>query len=170
MNRIFNKLQTIPMYNYPNFLNLLTTFVYIPVCFAYIIPMSRNGTIPKEQLEMPQKPFVVMGALDALAGIMQTFSATYLSGSLLVLLTQSAIPISMVLSRYLLSAKYNKFQYFGAFIVTIGIVVVLVPSMQGGDSPLWAIMMMLSTIPMTLSSIYKEIALGETELDPVSVF
>lgn len=29
-NKVFNKLMTIPMYNYPNFLNLLTTFVYIP--------------------------------------------------------------------------------------------------------------------------------------------
>lgn len=26
-NRVFNKLMTIPMYNYPNFLNILTTFV-----------------------------------------------------------------------------------------------------------------------------------------------
>jgi hypothetical protein len=26
-NKVFNKLMTIPMYNYPNFLNLLTTFV-----------------------------------------------------------------------------------------------------------------------------------------------
>jgi hypothetical protein len=40
-NRVFNKLMTIPMHNYPNFLNLLTTFVYLPVCFAYIIPMAR---------------------------------------------------------------------------------------------------------------------------------
>lgn len=29
-NRVFNKLQTIPMHNYANFLNLLTTFVYLP--------------------------------------------------------------------------------------------------------------------------------------------
>ena len=36
-----------------------------------------------------------------------------------------------------------------------------------GDSPLWSIMMILSTIPMALSSVYKEIALGETELDPI---
>ena len=28
-------------------------------------------------------------------------------------------------------------------------------------------MMILSTIPMALSSVYKEIALGETELDPI---
>ena len=43
MNKIFNKLMTIPMYNYPNFLNLMTSFVYIPVCFAYIIPAARRG-------------------------------------------------------------------------------------------------------------------------------
>lgn len=60
-NKVFNKLQTIPMYNYANFLNLLTTFVYIPICFAYIIPMAWLGKIPREQLEMPRKPFIVMG-------------------------------------------------------------------------------------------------------------
>lgn len=47
-NKVFNKLMTIPMYNYPNFLNLLTSFVYIPVCFAYIIPMAKYGHIPQE--------------------------------------------------------------------------------------------------------------------------
>lgn len=166
-NKIFNKLMTIPMYNYPNFLNLLTTFVYIPVCFAYIIPMARKGLIPRDQLQMPRRPFAVMGGLDALAGIMQIFSATYLSGPLVILLVQAAIPVSMVISRYLLKATYNIFQFMGAVIVAGGILVVLAPSLSGGSSPLWACVMILSTIPMTLSSVYKEIALGETELDPI---
>jgi hypothetical protein len=38
-NRLFQKLETIPMYNYPMFLNLLSTVVYVPASFAYIIPM-----------------------------------------------------------------------------------------------------------------------------------
>lgn len=105
--------------------------------------------------------------MDALAGIMQIFSATYLPGPLVILLVQSAVPVSMIISKYLLKAEYNKYQYIGAFIVAAGIVVVLLPQMTGGGSPLWAIMMILSTIPMTLSSVYKEIALGETELDAV---
>lgn len=29
-NKIFNKLQTLPMHNYPYFLSLLTTFIYVP--------------------------------------------------------------------------------------------------------------------------------------------
>lgn len=111
---------------------------------------------------------------------------------------QSAIPISMAISRYLLNATYNKWQYGGAIVVAIGIIIVLVPSMQGGDGDsivIWSIVLILSgtvndvqhavfeththvmscyftcssrtAIPMTLSSVYKEIALGETELDPV---
>lgn len=164
-NKIFNKLETIPMYNYPNFLNMLTTAVFVPCCFAYIIPAARKGWIPKEQLEMPKKPFAVMGGLDAMAGIMQVFSATYLPGPLIILLSQAAIPISMVISKYMLNAQYNRFQYVGALIVAGGIMVVLAPTLSGDGDVLWTIIMIFSTVPMTLSSVYKEIALGETELD-----
>jgi hypothetical protein len=51
-----------------------------------------------------------MGGLDAIAGIMQIFSATYLPGPLLILLQQAAIPVSMVISKYMLGATYNKYQ------------------------------------------------------------
>jgi len=166
-NKVFNKLMTIPMHNYPNFLNLLTTFVFIPVCFAYIIPMARNGRIPQEQLDLPKRPFAIMGALDACAGIMQIFAVTYLPGPLIILLQQAAIPVSMVLSKYLLAAKYNKFQYVGALIVAGGIITVLAPALSSGGSIIWSCVMLASTVPMTLSSVYKEIALGETELDPI---
>ena len=77
------------MYNYPNFLNLFTTFMYIPFSFAYIIPMLRYGnSITPEQTSIPKRVFAVMGALDGLSGIMQIFASTYLGGSLIILLTQ----------------------------------------------------------------------------------
>lgn len=98
---------------------------------------------------------------------MQIFSATYLGGPLLILLSQAAIPVSMVISRYLLAAKYNKFQYLGAVVLAAGIVTVLSPSLSGGGSILWSCVMIASTVPMTLSAVYKEIALGEKELDPI---
>lgn len=167
MNKIFNKLMTIPMYNYPNFLNLMTSFVYIPVCFAYIIPAARRGWIPQEQLDLPKRPFAVMGALDACAGIMQIFGVTYLPGPLIILLLQAAIPVSMIISKYMINAQYSAYQYIGALIVAGGIAVVLVPSINGGGSIVWVLVIMLSTVPMALSSVYKEIALGETELDPI---
>jgi drug/metabolite transporter (DMT)-like permease len=166
-NKIFNKLMTIPMHNYANFLNLMTTFMYVPVTFAYIIPAIKKGWIPIEQTQLPKTPFCVMGALDSLAGIMQVFAVTYLPGPLVILLTQAAIPINMVLCKLILKAEYNRFQYVGALIVAGGIATVLVPSITGGGDITWAIVLILSCVPMTLSSVYKEIALGETELDPM---
>lgn len=59
------------MYNYPNFLNLLTTFYYIPFSFVYIIPAIKKGWIGPEQLAVPKRDFAVMGFLDCIAGIMQ---------------------------------------------------------------------------------------------------
>ena len=249
-NKVFMKLQTIPMANYPLFLNLLTTFMFIPLSFAYIIPVAKfglfNNAITPEQLSMPKKPFAVMGALDCLAGIMQTFASVYLPGSLLILLPQAAIPISMALSRRILHERYRCLQYVGAAVVMAGILVVLEPIITRrhaaiyvcaafdeeqycstcqtemteeaclshriddpndgdlfsflGDSSsnstdnvddedlachwipanesashmanaistlIWSLVMVLSCVPMTLSSIYKEIALGETDLDPI---
>lgn len=139
----------------------------IPVCFAYIIPMARSGGIPRYQLMMSKRPFLIMGVLDAIASIMQIFAATYLPGPLITLLLQAAIPISMIISKYLVKAQYDIFQYFGAVIVVCGIMTVLSPSISGGGSALWACVLIASTIPMTLSSVYKELALGETEIDPM---
>ena len=252
-NKVFMKLQTIPMANYPLFLNLLTTFMFIPLSFAYIIPVAKfglfNGAITPEQLSMPKKPFAVMGALDCLAGIMQTFASVYLPGPLLILLPQAAIPISMALSRRILHERYRCLQYVGAAVVMAGILVVLEPIITRRHAPsyvcaafdeeqycsacqtemteeacvshriddanegdlfaflgnnmsnstdnmddddedlachwipagesashmakaistlIWSLVMVLSCVPMTLSSIYKEIALGgETDLDPI---
>lgn len=74
-NKIFQKLQAIPMYNYPYFLNILTTFVYIPLSFAYIIPMMIWGTqITSEQRAIPLYKFAVMGCLDGIAGKLSSLS------------------------------------------------------------------------------------------------
>ena len=44
-NKLFQIFETIPMHNYPYFLSLMTTFIYIPLSFAYIIPMQMMGKI-----------------------------------------------------------------------------------------------------------------------------
>jgi len=179
-NKVFQKLQTIPMYNYPYFLNLFTTFIYIPLSFAYVWPMMFWGkAITQEQRAIPWYKFAIMGCLDGIAGMMQSFAVNYIpSGGLIILLTQAAIPISMAISKPLLKAKYNLQHYLGAVIVVIGIVVVLIPTFtskeqsgQGDESSgtilMWCGVLIVSCVPMTLSSVYKEKALGETEIDVV---
>ena len=50
------------------------SFVYAPLCFAYILPVGRycllGGAIPPEVRTMSKRPFVVMGLLDCLAGML----------------------------------------------------------------------------------------------------
>lgn len=178
-NRIFGRLETFPMHNYPLFMNMLSTAIYVPICFAYIIPVIKfgNGAITKEQMEIPKYKFAVMGAYDSLAGIMQTFSVTYISSSsIIVLVQQSAIPISMAISSIFLQSQYTAAQYIGASVVLCGIVVVLIPTLSETPSAsstepsnpyelLWILVLIVSCVPMCLSSVYKEKALGEVEID-----
>ena len=43
------------MHNYPLFMNMLCTCVYVPICFIYIIPIvALTTTIPREQLDIPK--------------------------------------------------------------------------------------------------------------------
>jgi len=181
-NKIFQKLQTYPMNNYPYFLNLLTTFVYIPLSFAYIWPMMVWGSaITTEQRQIPWYKFAVMGVLDGIAGLMQSFAVNSLAGPLIQLLMQAAIPISMTISKLILKAKYGIHHYVGAAIVVVGLAIVLIPSFlphpvdPDDEAPkvsqqmiaVWASVLIASCIPMTLSSVYKEKALGEVEIDVV---
>ena len=120
-NRIFNRLSTFPMHNYPVFTNMMSCAIYIPICFAYIIPIvTYTNNISKEQQDIPKYKFAVMGAYDSLAGIMQTFATNYISSSsTIVLVQQSAIPISMAISKVALKAEYSFYQYLGHFDLTL---------------------------------------------------
>jgi hypothetical protein len=62
-NRVFNKIQTIPMNNYPLFLSIYTTFIYIPACFLYIIPVLYcTSWIPKGNKN--KEKFMVYGIFN----------------------------------------------------------------------------------------------------------
>jgi len=103
---------------------------------------------------------------------MQIFAVNGLGGSLVTLLYQAAIPTSMVITRLFLKTKYSIANYIGAAIVVAGILVVLLPTLlkqkSGGDLVIvWSGVLILSCIPMTFSSVYKEKALGEQEIDVV---
>lgn len=178
-NKIFIKLMMYPLYNYPLWVNVVSSFVYIPVSFSYILILLLRNRLSKAEREVPQLVFITMGALDALAGLLQMLATNFISsGSLLILLQQASIPLSMVMSRALLNTRYSSAQYWGAAVVVLGIVIILWPSFTSGGSPdgctsivcnqiVWSGVLVLSCLPMCLSTVYKERALAKVNLDPV---
>ncbi len=76
-----------------------------------------------------------MGFLDAIAVAMQVLATDYLPGTLLVLLPQAAIPLSILASRIILRERFTQYQYLGAIIVITGIVVVLFPVLTQQSAP-----------------------------------
>lgn len=130
-NVIFAKLQSMPMYNYPTFLNIYANGMYVVMSFTYILPVSFLGLfgnpIPRVVPSRAIKPFFIMGGLDALGAAMQVLATVYLPGTLLVLLPQVAIPLSMAAGSLVLREKYTVRQYAGAVVVFCGILVVLYP-------------------------------------------
>lgn len=181
-NRIFNILQMIPMTNYPIFLSAMTTFAYIPLSFAYIIPMIKYGQqITQEQQDIPKRVFFYIGALDSVSGIMQTLSINFIqNGTLVVMVMQTAVPISMAVSKWFLGTKYRISQYVGCVIVAAGLAVVLIPTLMAAKKKdecstensastigLAILGLTLANIPMCLSTVVKEKTLGETSIDPI---
>jgi CRT-like, chloroquine-resistance transporter-like len=140
-------------------LNLFSNLLYIPICFAYIVPASRFGwpaahsttttsrgssdssssssalppsLWPRKRL---LKQFAVMGALDSLAMTLQTFAAVYLPGPLLILLPQAAIPVSLALTAVTSREGVTWPQWVGAATVLIGIWIVLEPVLSSQHAP-----------------------------------
>jgi len=131
-NVIFAKLQALPMYNYPTFLNIYANGMYVLMSFTYILPVSMLGLFKNSiPLALPpvsiMKPFFIMGCLDAVSATLQVLSTVYLPGTLLVLIPQVAIPLSMAAGSLILREKYTIRQYAGAVIMFCGILVVLYP-------------------------------------------
>jgi hypothetical protein len=158
------------------FVNLLTTFAYLPtsLLYIYLTIWYRPGVITDEAMKISQKVWAIMGFLDSVAGVMQSLAMANLAsqGGLVVLLLQSAIPSSMVITRIFLKVKYIPSQYFGAFIVIVGIFIALIPQLSnvanGGSGILiWCSVLVASCIPMCLSSVYKEKHLGDVEIDAI---
>lgn len=174
-NRLFQKLMTIPMYDYPIVVNLLSVAAYVPSSFAYVLVVvhcSRVSPITPDQMAIPKMRFAVMGGLDCVASLMQILAVNYIpNASTLVLLQQSSIPISMVISRLSFKhVRYDWWQISGAGIVLAGIGLVLSPQRQVAqrtESWVWPLTIILSCIPACGSSVYKEKALGEHDVDVV---
>ena len=126
-----------------------------------------------------------MGVFDSVSGVLTLFGAVHTSGSNQALLTNAVIPVTMALSYVILKQRFVRTEYIGSFIIMLGIATVLLPQMfpsytafsseqdSGGDIgqddnsdlPLFNFLFLLSVVPGALSSIYKELAFVDADID-----
>ena len=126
-----------------------------------------------------------MGVFDSISGVLTLFGAVHTSGSNQALLTNAVIPVTMALSYVILKQRFVRTEYAGSFIIMLGITTVLLPQMfpsytafsseqdSGGDIgqddnsdlPLFNFLFLLSVVPGALSSIYKELAFVDADID-----
>ena len=113
------------------------------------------------------------------------FGAVHTSGSNQALLTNAVIPVTMLLSVLILHHRFLKREYAGSLIIMCGIFTVLLPQLfpsepsfsserdSGGDIgqddnsdlPLFNFLFLLSVVPSALSSLYKEMAFLDSDID-----
>jgi hypothetical protein len=73
----------------------------------------------------------------------------------------------MALSALMLKVKYHVEQIIAASIVCASVIITVLAATTRSRARPWALVLILSTFPMVLSSVYKEIGLGDTDLGPI---
>jgi len=154
--------------NYGFFLNQLTNFGYIPIFgVAVAYKMFFTNDIPKETRQFPLYKFLIMGALDAVTGYFVVIGGISTSGPLQQLLNQAIIPITMLVSFFILKERYSWIQLVGAVVIVGGVVTSLIPSLTGGgnsgNKPFWNFFYLISIIPYAFSNVYKDIGFKAVE-------
>jgi drug/metabolite transporter (DMT)-like permease len=148
----------------------MSTFVYLPIFFGIVAwEFKFTNYITPEMTAFPKRKFLFMGLFDALSGICMLFGGIHTSGSFQALLLNAVIPFTMAMSIIFLKTKYLKTQYAGALVIMAGVAVVIVPTIVNGgssdNSVVFNLIFLLSTLPQAFSSIYKELAFGDIDLD-----
>uniref|UniRef100_A0A7S2LM55 EamA domain-containing protein n=1 Tax=Leptocylindrus danicus TaxID=163516 RepID=A0A7S2LM55_9STRA len=156
LSKVFMKFQTIPMYNYPQTVNLvinirnviLTTIVILLNRVKEYMQIRRENIANEHSGEQTNileymrstmrwasnKDIILIGFLDAFTLIMLVFANTYLPGNLVVLLSQVIIPVSLIIDRILKKQHgHDNRKYIGAILIVLGLTVTIASIGAGAD-------------------------------------
>jgi hypothetical protein len=167
----------VKMHNYSLFLsNILLPVtlncIYWPIVF---FRMFITKEILPEMRQFEWYKFFLMGAFDCISSTIMIFVAGYVSGPLVVAVSQIVILANMSLGYVYLGARYNAMHIGAVLIVLIGITIDVLPFfMEAAEHSctysdqylwLWILILILNSIPVAASNCYKESCLKTANLD-----
>ena len=138
-----------------------------------------KGEISEEVRQTSHMKFVVMAAMDALAGFLAAMGAVYTSGAVQQLLNQTLIPFTMLMSFIMLGRPSTMSHVFGALIILFGVGVVLAPHMVGATETehgtmhthtlvlVSSIVYCMANLPTSIAFVYKEFGFKDLNIHPV---
>ncbi len=162
-------------HNYEFFVNEVNVAMYFALA-SVIVMYKRNYTglsgrhwYNKQRFYGVQ--FVNMGFLDSFAGFLSCVGGAFVGGAIQSLINQCIIPLTLILSKVFLQARYTMRQNIGALIIVAGAVISVMPSIlnSGGASSRTAttvsgvVVFLLSIVPGGFSNVYKEYAFKTSE-------
>jgi len=132
-NRVLFKISSVPMREYVVFLALGLTASYV-IVFLFIVMtrFAKNLVAEKNLNAIPTRILISMGVLDACGLLLGLKSAYYVPGTFIPVLSQSIILFTVLISRSFLGQIYAFSQLLGVFLVTAGIMTVVLPAAVGG--------------------------------------
>ncbi|KAM0923871.1 hypothetical protein ACQ4PT_005275 [Festuca glaucescens] len=161
-NRVLYKLALVPLRQYPFFLAQFATFGYVVVYFSILYLRYQAGSVTDEMLSLPQKPFILVGLLEALAAAAGMAAGAVLSGASIPILSQTYLVWQLLLSAIFLKRRYRVNEITGCFLVTVGVVITVASGSGAGASLqstgiLWPLLMILSFFLQAADTVLKEI-------------
>ena len=138
-----------------------------------------KGEIAEEVRQTSHLKFVVMAAMDALAGFLAAMGAVYTSGAMQQLLNQTLIPWSMLMSFLVLGRPSTKFHIAGAVVILFGVGIVLSPHIFGASATqagtknthtlvlVSSIVYCMANLPTSIAFVYKEYGFKDLNIHPV---
>uniref|UniRef100_N1R4X0 Uncharacterized protein n=1 Tax=Aegilops tauschii TaxID=37682 RepID=N1R4X0_AEGTA len=120
------------------------------------------GHVTDEMLSLPQKPFILIGLLEALAAAAGMSAGAILSGASIPILSQTYLVWQLVLSAIFLKRRYRLNEITGCFLVTVGVVITVASGTGAGASLqstgiLWPLLMIISFFLQAADTVLKEI-------------
>ncbi|XP_062208119.1 protein CLT1, chloroplastic-like isoform X2 [Phragmites australis] len=122
-NRVLYKLALVPLRQYPFFLAQFATFGYVVVYFSILYLRYQAGIVTDEMLSLPQKPFLVVGLLEAFAAASGMAAGAVLSGASIPILSQTYLVWQLLLSAIFLKRRYRINEITGCFLVAVGVII-----------------------------------------------
>ena len=134
-------------------------FFYLGVLYLNIRGYSINTC--------QQKPLVIMGIMDGIRSLLQSFSAPYLSIIVMTILDKLSLPLLLLFSYCFLQRRYYKCHYLGVFLTIYGVMVSYIPSFSNGKfNEGWAtFIFIIGILPGVLSYIFKEKMLDNQQIN-----